>query len=206
MAHMRNIESKEPYIPHAVLLLDVCRKKPDSFIPLSDVQETFSWSFRSAFAAVIRARKLLTGDALYTISGEGGIVYEPERMPVGRRISPIGLRPDPKWLSEIPRHHDMQNLLHCLRFATVVSNAEAVPLLTYDEHVVFMQLVANYPQNHVTTIPELSRALKKSNEYISNLLSSTMKKVTRETQGEWALAKERRGGMCYMLQHDNLHQ
>jgi hypothetical protein len=190
---LRNIESIERNQPHAALLLDVCRRKPDTFISIGELQRTFGWSPRSTLPAVVQARKQLKDDALYTISFEEGIVYETARVTVGERIVPSGFRPDPNWLSEFPERRDLGDLLKRLRFATVVSHTKAAPLLIPSEHFLLIRLLANRAENKVSTMGELSL-----------LVPKLAQKLTAETQGEWAVVSERRGGLYYMLKHNTV--
>lgn len=201
----RNIEHTERNQPHAALLLDVCRKNKNTFIPIADLQNEFGWSFASTSTTVSEARKRLVHDAIYTISWEGGIVYEPRMVRVGERIIPSGLRPDPTWLSEFHERRDLCELLQRVRFATVVSETNAVPLLTPSEHTLLIWFLAESIQNKVSLASELRRALNVSGDYMYWmywLVSHTAQKLTAETQGEWDIVSERRGGVCYMLQHN----
>jgi hypothetical protein len=189
----RNIEHIERKQSHAALLLDVCRGIPNVFIPISDVRHTFGWSQDSTRMTVSEARQLLKDDALYTITMEEGIVYEPARVAVGERIIPSKFRPDPTWLSEFPKGQDLRDLLQHLRFATVVSETKAAPLLTPHEHLLLIRFVADMASRQVSSMDRLSPFVPKLTQ-----------KLTAETQGEWTIARQRRGGLCYMLQHSGM--
>lgn len=199
---VRNIESIERKQSHEALLLDVCRQNPHTFISIEDIQLKFGWSFESARLAVGDVRKQLNHDALYTISWEKGLVYEPRMVRVGERIIPSGLRPDPTWLSEFHERRDLCELLQRVRFATVVSETSAAPLLTPSEHTLLIWFLAKSIQNKVSLASELSEALRVTKDNIYWLVSHTAQKLAAETQGEWTIARQRRGGLCYMLQHN----
>jgi len=201
---VRNIESIERNQPHATLLLDVCRRMPNTFISIGELQITFGWSFPSALTAVSEARKRLVHDAIYTISSEQGIVYEPTRVAVGERIIPSKFRPDPTWLSEIPERRDLGGLLQRVRFATVVSETKAVPLLTPSEHILFTWLLAGNAQKRISSASELSEALGVTKDTIYVLVRTIAQKLAAETQGEWAIVHQRRSGLYYMLQHNSM--
>lgn len=201
----RNIESIERNQPHAALLLDVCRRMPDTFIFIGELQMTFGWSFVSTLTAVGDARQYLKKDALYTISNEQGIVYEPTRVAVGERIIPSGLRPDPTWLSEFPERRDLTDLLQRLRFAKAESYTSAAPPLTPEEYMLLIRFVADSVQHKVSSASELSEALRVLKDTIYVLVSTIAQKLTAETRGEWEIGKERRGGVCYILEHNAHH-
>jgi hypothetical protein len=199
-----NIEYIERNQSQPKLLLDVCRRNSDRFISFENLKGAFGWSFGFAQQTVVATRRFLTTDALYTISWEGGFVYKPKTVKVGDRISPLGLRPDPGWVSEFPQRQDVRALLKHLRFATVVSDTEATPLLTSDEHLLFMLLLANNATKRMSTVDQLSRALDVSESKIYSLFSEANQKFSAETQGEWTLGSQRHGGLCYMLKHNTV--
>ncbi|MCX6794335.1 MAG: hypothetical protein NTY06_04515 [Candidatus Gottesmanbacteria bacterium] len=190
---LRNIEHIERNQTHPTLLLDVCRRTPDTFISIADLQSTFGWSHASAWTTVTEARKRLKADALYTVNLEEGIVYKQTRCPIGERIVPSGFRPDPTWLSEFPQRRDLGSLLKRVRFAVVESETSATPLLTPGEHMVLIRLVADMASQQVSPMDELSRFVPK-----------LARKLTAETRGEWVIGSERRSGLCYMLKHNGV--
>jgi len=189
----RNIEHGKREPTHAVQLLDVCRQNPDTFIPIMSLKEGFGWSFPSVKTAVVEARRRLINDVLYTVSLEGGIVYEPTRVAVGERIEPKSFRPDPRWLSEFPERPDIRDLFKQLRFATVASDVEAKPLLSPNEHILLTRLAADMVGNKVSSMDRLSFFIPK-----------LAKKLMEETKGEWVVTSERRSGLFYVLKHNGV--
>lgn len=187
-----NVEQITRNQPPEEQFLDVFRKRPDNFIPIEDLRNTHGWSFGFAKHLSFRARNFLANDALYTIVWEKGFVYEPKKAKVGERIVPSGLRPDPNWLlSEFPDRRDLRDLLKRLRFATVLSDTQAKPLLNPTEHFLLIRLMADMASRQVSSIDNLRMSIPKLSQ-----------KLIKETEGEWAVIGERCRGLFYILKHN----
>lgn len=160
----------------------------------------FGWPYRSAMHAVVGARKQLENNAIYWITREGGIVYEPEKTAVDEKIYPSEFRPEPTWLSEFPDRQDLRALLEHLRFATVISDTEAKPLLSLNEHKVLIRFMAHMIETKCLTTRKLGSTWKVSDRDVYVNIQNISDKLMVETQGEWTIGNEKRDGK-YVLQH-----